>query len=275
MFTSFGAWTDSIGAWAESSTLLTVYAGIVALLMLSSEIGLQLGRFNNRHLPETNRKPLGGGITGAVAGLLAFMLAFTFGNAASRFQDRKQLVVTEANAIGTAYLRTQLVEDPQGAAIRQLLQRYIDDRANVNRLETEGGLSQAIARSEEIHTRMWAEVSELARKYPDSVAVGLLVSAVNDVIDMHGNRIAVGLRARIPQSIWVTIFFMAIMSTALMGYDMGLSSGRSALARLAMVATFSAVVLLIIDLDRVHQTLFSVSQEAMIDLQRGLGKGTP
>jgi len=275
MFTSFGAWTDSIGAWAESSTLLAVYAAIVALLMLTSEFGLQLGRFNNRHIPEGDRKSLGGGITGAVAGLLAFMLAFTFGNAASRFQDRKQLVVAEANAIGTAYLRTQLVDDPQGAAIRQLLRRYVEDRANVTRLETEGGLSQAIARAEETHAEMWAQVSELARKYPDSVVVGLLVSAINDVIDMHGNRIAVGLRARIPQSIWLTIFFMAIMSTTLMGYDMGLSSGRSALARLAMVATFSAVVLLIIDLDRVHQTLFSISQEAMTDLQRGVGKVTP
>ncbi len=104
-----------IGSWAETSPLLQVYAGIVAMLMLCSEIGLNLGRFNNRHIPIADRKSLGGGATGAVAGLLAFMLAFTFSSAASRFQDRRHLVVEEANAIGTAYLRTQFVADPQGA----------------------------------------------------------------------------------------------------------------------------------------------------------------
>ncbi len=264
-----------IGSWAESSPLLHVYAAIVALLMLTSEIGLGLGRFTNRHIPVADRKPIGGGATGAVAGLLAFMLAFTFGSAASRFQDRRNLVVEEANAIGTAYLRTQFVTDPQGNALRELLREYVGDRVNSNLWDTDEKIRQGLARAEEAQARMWALVTELARSHPDSVAVGLLASAFNDVIDMHGNRVARGLRARMPASIWMTVMFMAIVSTLLMGYDMGLTASRSSLATLALVMTFSAVLLLIIDLDRPHQAMFTVGQEAMKDLLRGFGPGRP
>ncbi len=122
---------------------------------------------------------------------------------------------------------------------------------------------------------MWVQVTELARSQPDSVMVGLLASAFNDVIDMHSNRVAIGVRARIPSSIWLTVMFMAIVSTLLMGYDMGLSGSRSSLATLAMVMTFSAVLLLIIDLDRPHQVMFSVGQDAMKDVLRGFGPRRP
>ena len=262
-----------IGSWVEASPLLHVYAAIVALLMLTAEVGLGLGRFANRHIPAVDRKPIGGGATAAVAGLLAFMLAFTFSSAASRFQERKQLVVTEANAVGTAYLRTQLVADPQGAALRQTLREYVEDRSNVNLWDTDEKMAQGLARAEAAHTRMWSLVTELARSQPDSVAVGLLTSAVNEVIDMHGNGVAIALRARMPTSIWVTMALLAVVSTLLMAYDMGLSASRSTLATLAMAMTFSAVVLLIIDLDRPAQAMFSVSQDAMRDLLRSFGAG--
>lgn len=260
-----------IGSWADSTPLLQLYAAVVALLLLSSELGVLLGRFVNRHVPAAERKTIGGGTTGAVAGLLAFMLAFTFSSAATRFQERKQLVVDEANAIGTAYLRSQLVADAQGSVLRQLLRGYVEDRAQVNLWDTDEKIALGLSRAEAAQALMWAQVTDLATNQPGSVAVGLLASAVNDVIDMHGKRVAIGLRARVPSSIWTTVMFLAIVSTLLMAYDMGLSASRSTLATLAMAMTFSAVMLLIVDLDRPHQAMFSVSQDAMNDLLRSFG----
>jgi hypothetical protein len=252
-----------------------VYAGLVALFMLSSAAGLNLGRFNSRRVAPADRKPLGGGATAAVAGLPAFMLAFTLSSAASRFQDRKHLVVEDANAIGTAYLRTQFVADPQGSSLRLLLRQYVEDRVNVSLWNSDQEIRQGLARSGETQARMWAQVTELAREQPDSVVVGLLASAVNDLIDTRGKRVAIGLRARIPSIIWRTVIFMAIMFTVLMEYDMGVTASRSTRVTLATVMTFSAVLVLIIDLDRPQQAMFSVSQDAMRDLLRGFGKGTP
>jgi len=270
-----------IGSWAESATLLSLYAATALLLMASAVLGTVLGRFINRDVPEADRKPVGGGITGAVLGLLAFMLAFTFGAAGSRFAERKQLVVEESNAIGTAYLRTQLVEDPYGAAIRAQLRHYVDNRlevVSVSGHRDDQRLSQILADVNATHAQMWSQVVELAKRHPDSDLVGLLASAVNSVIDLHATRVAVGLYNRIPASIWVTIYFIAIVATALTGYDSGLSSSRSTLASLstlAMVMTFCAVVLLIIDLDRPAQTMFSVDQQTMIDLQRSFSEQAP
>jgi hypothetical protein len=270
-----------IGSWAESATLLTLYAASAVLLMTCAVVGTLLGRFINRNVPEADRKPLGSGVTGAVLGLLAFMLAFTFGTAANRFAERKQLVVEESNAIGTAYLRAQLVEDPYGGAIRTQLRHYVDSRleaVSASSSRDEQRLAQFLIDANATHARIWSQVVELSKQHPDSVLVGLLASAVNSVIDLHATRVAVGLHNRIPTSIWVTIYFIAIVATALTGYDSGLSSRRSTLASLstlAMVMTFCAVVLLIIDLDRPAQTMFSVDQQTMIDLQRSFSEPGP
>jgi hypothetical protein len=267
-----------IGSWAESATLLSLYLATAALLMACSEIGLQVGRFNTRNVPERDRKPLASGVMGAVLGLLAFMLAFTFGTAAARFAERKQLVVEESNAIGTAYLRAQLVAEPYSGAVQTLLRSYVDSR-----LETVAAglakdakrMERALADAGVTHARMWSQVVELSRKHPDSVTVGLLTSAVNDVIDLHAKRVAVGLHNRIAPSIWMTIYFVAIMAMALAGYETGFSARRGTLATLVLVMAFSAVVLLIIDLDRPAQTMFSVDQRAMIDLQESFKKPSP
>jgi hypothetical protein len=260
-----------IGSWAESATLLSLFLVTVALLMACSEVGLVSGRFINRNAPERDRKPLGSGVTGAVLGLLAFMLAFTFGSAANRFAERKHLLLEEANAIGTAYLRAQLVAHPHGDAVQALLRKYVDARLEaVAAIQSKDDkrLTQVLADADVTHAQFWLQIVELSKQHPDSVMVWFLASAVNDVIDLHTKRVVVGLHNRIPHSIWMTIYFIAIMAMALTGYEIGLAYRRGALATLAMVMTFSAVMVLIVDLDRPAQSMFSVDQQAMAALQK-------
>ena len=158
---------DPIPLWALS--LLTIL-----LTVVSFEIGY---RFGSRHRREGEGAL--GTLVGSGMGLLAFFLAFSFGLAASRFDNRRQLVLDEANAIGTAYLRAEVVADPQRSEIQKLLRDYIDPRIEAIQ---PGKLEAAIVRPEELHRRLWAEATALGRSDPHSIVAGLLIESLNEVI---------------------------------------------------------------------------------------------
>jgi len=97
--------------------------------------------------------------------------------------------------------------------------------------------------------------------------VGLFIGSLNEVIDLHSKRLALGVRNRIPSPIWVALYFMVVLGTAAMGYHAGLADSGRSLAIIALVLAFSAVMTLIADLDRPHTGLLRVSQQTMLDLQ--------
>lgn len=258
-------WLDEVPFWG-------LYAATVVMLLISSEIGFQLGCFRYRFFRKKEEKSQAGAIMTAALSLLALILAFTFSMAAFRFADRKQLVVEEANAIGTAYLRTLLFSEPQSTLGGDLLRQYVDVRLEIAKTDNPRRLKQIIIRSEELHTQLWSQVVSLAKKHPDSILVGLYIQSLNEVIDLHAKRVAAGIRNRIPVSVWFTLYLVASLSMIVMGYHGGLTCVRSTITTIALVLIFSAVMLLIIDLDRPYQTLFTVSQEAMFDLQKHLNR---
>jgi hypothetical protein len=232
--------------------------------LLSVEGGYRLGKFRVRDADE--KETTVGAMVGATLGLLAFMLAFTFGMAASRFDTRRQVVLDEANAIGTTYLRAATLPEPIASETRELLRDYIDARlAGVQSTN----LAQAIAKSEELHARLWSLAVAAAAK-DRSAVTGLFIQSVNQVIDLHAKRVMAGLRSRVPGVIWIAIYLLAILAMGAMGYQMGLSSAKRSLVVLAFVLAFSAVLILIVDLDRPGQGLLQVSQQSMIDLQNSL-----
>lgn len=239
--------------------------------LLSVEIGFRLGRHRRADSENEQGAPIGS-MVGATLGLLAFMLAFTFGMAESRFDARKQLVLEEANAVGTAYLRAGLLPEPELSAIRSLLREYVTVRIEGVK---SGKIERAIARSEELQDELWSVTVNLAEKNPGSIITGLFIQSLNEVIDLHSKRVTAGLRNRIPGTIWVALYFVTIVAMAAMGYQAGLTATRSITTVIALLLTFSAVLLLIADLDRPQQGLLKVSQQAMVDLQMKLSKPVP
>jgi hypothetical protein len=93
--------------------------------------------------------------------------------------------------------------------------------------------------------------------------------------DLHAKRVTAGLRNRIPVSIWVTLYFVASLAMAVMGYHARLAGRRSTMATVALMMTFSAVMLLIMDLDRPDQRLFAASQRAMAELLEKMNQAGP
>jgi hypothetical protein len=123
----------------------------VVVIYLSVEIGYQFGRRRRRDM-EVEKEATIGPVVGATLGLLAFMLAFTFGLAATRFDARRQIIVSEANALGTTYLRAGLLPEPFSRESRQLLRRYAEVRIEG---VTTGKIDQAITESLALHEQLW------------------------------------------------------------------------------------------------------------------------
>jgi hypothetical protein len=237
----------------------------VVLILLAVEAGFRLGRWRQR-CAEHERETLVGAIVAASLGLLAFLLAFTFGMAASRFNTWRELVLDEANAIGTTYLRAALLPEPYRTEIRTFLRDYVDLRLEAVQ---PGRTVPALARSEELQGRLWAQAVIVGEKYPTRNPV-LFIQSLNDVIQLHAKRVTMGMRNHIPITIWGALYLTAILATAGVGYHGGLTSPIRTLATLALVVIFSGILWLIADLDRPQEGLLKVSQQAMIDLRKSL-----
>jgi hypothetical protein len=249
---------DALPLWA-------LFVCILLIVLFSVEFGYRLGKYRRRRHEEEKEAPLGT-MVGATLGLLAFVLAFTFGLAAARFDARRQVLLDEANAIGTTYLRAGMLPE-QGDEVRRLLRDYVAARLDAVQ---SGNFAEGIRRSENIQQQVWTQVETVGQKNPNSIQVGLFVQSLNQMIDLHASRMQAGLRSRIPGAIWVGLFAVAALSLATMGYHAGLSGTRRSLAIVAVAITFSVVIELIADLDRPQEGVLRVSQQALLDVQRSM-----
>lgn len=247
----------------DAIPLVVFFVAIMLLVLFSVEGGYRLGKFRRGRSDKELEAPVGA-MVGATLGLLAFLLAFTFGLAAARFDDRRVVLLDEANAIGTCFLRAEMLPERR-EEIRSLLRKYVDVRLEVVRT----GKMEGIRRSEEIQQQLWAHAVVLARNSPN-LFVSLFVQSLNEVIDLHAKRIQIGLRSRIPGIIWLALFAITLLSFAGMGYQAGLAGTSRSLAILAVAFAFSSVIWLIADLDRPREGTLQVSQQAMIDLQQSM-----
>lgn len=237
----------------------------MVVVLLSIEAGWRLGDHQRRRHESEQKAPISA-MVGATMGLLAFLLAFTFGMAANRFDNRKQTVLQEANAIGTTHLRTSFLPEADRAEARQILRDYTALRAGgVATILSEQGIAQASA----LQARLWAIVSEAMRQN-DNESMSLLTESVNNLIDLDTVRLTVN-RNRIPESIWVMLATVGVFSMASMGFEFGLSGRRSRTLTILMAITFTAVITLIADLDQAQSGMLQVSQQPLTDLLKWMG----
>jgi hypothetical protein len=241
--------------------LLIIDMGILAAAFV---IGLAWGQYVRRHFkssPDSSSTT----IVSAALGLLAFLLSITFGVAASLFEARRNILLDETNAIGTAWLRTSLLPEPYRTATQNLLRQYVDVRISAVR---SGRISEGVRRSEMIHGQLWSQAAAVGNGNPDSITVGLFISSLNDVIDLHTKRITFGLRTRIPAVAWLALYLVAFFAMALVGQLAGTAGTYRFLATAVLILACSVVLVLIADLDRPGTGFIKVSQQPLLDLQR-------
>jgi hypothetical protein len=238
----------------------------ITIFMLGfCEAGYQVGahfRKKQDHEATVSLGPLLGGLLG----MLAFVLAITFSITASQHNLRKENVILEANAIGTAYLRADLLDEPTASEVKELLREYVDIRLQA---ASGGDLPTILARSAEIHQLLWSKVVSVSRTDP-SVNTSLFAQSVNHVIDMNEIRVNAGLYGRIPTVIWLALFAITALSMITIGTLVGLTGKRRLVVIFPMLLAFAVLVSLIADLNRPQQGMIKVGQHAMLSLQKNM-----
>jgi hypothetical protein len=248
---------DRIDTWLLCVLMMGAFIG-------ASELGRRVARWRIRSDPRgaEDRKALSGIVLGAILGLLSLLLAFSFTIVEERFAERKRLVLEEANAIGTAYLRAELLPAPHDERARRLLERYLDNRIAV----TAHTVAERIEESGRLHERLWAEAVAGSRVRPSSPIVALFVASLNDVIDVHEKRVTVSLYYRLPRPFLWTLLAVAVLALGVLGYSAGLSGSRRAtIPTGAVILATALVMVLVIEMDRPWGAVFRVPPQPLVD----------
>jgi hypothetical protein len=248
----------------------TLLAGSLFLgMLLLFEMGRRLGIARRRRDPDGVDKG-SGPVEAAVFGLLGLLLAFTFSGAASRFEDRRHLITEEANAIGTAYLRIDLLPPDTQSAIRQLFARYLITRTDIYRGAED--VTATRARSSEtasIQSEIWSKAVSASQR-PDAAtdAAKLLLPALNAMIDITTTR-AVARQNHPPRIIFVLLAVLSLVSALLAGYVMCSAAVRSWFYMLLFSATMIATFFVILDLEYPRFGLIRIDEadEVLVELR--------
>ena len=234
---------------------LLMAGGILALLLIALEVGFTVGRRATADADPRAGAALGA-IQGAILGLLGLLLAFTFAAAGGRFLERQDLIVQEANAIGTAYLRADLLDEPHRSDLRAALKRYTEHRIDVSSRLRHGLEPAALAEVERLHVRIWsAAIAGVTAK--SSVMMGVLIP-INEVIDLHATRLAAG-KKRLPTLIMGLLMACSALAVGVTGYVCGMGGRRRVPLTVALALLISAALWITVDLDHPRAGLIQLS----------------
>jgi len=261
--------------WMDNTSLWGIFLLILLTMFLSVELGFAIGNRERLHTPENERVHSSTAI-GASMGLLAFILAFTFSFTSSRLDIRKHLVLEEANAVGTAYLRAGALASPYKENAKRLLTLYTDDRALTVEQINQATVLATAERSHQLHAQLWQLALSAAEQTPTPITA-LFMSAINEVIDLHQERITIAKQQRMPWIFWVALVYLTILTMLLAGHDAGHAGARRSVSNLVVAVAFSIVFTLVIALDRPLHRFNLVNQEPFFDLKATMDelKGTP
>lgn len=245
--------------------LVAVFPVSIVLILGAAEVGRRLG----------GRAARKGAIAvstleGAILGLLALMIGFTFSMAVLRHEARRDAVVNEATAVGTTALRARLLPAPHRGEILKLLRDYVQLRLDLVRLPPSvQDLDAAVSRSNAIQEALWQQAIAVTAKDNSMVPTGLFLQSLNEMIDDQERRLAAAGN-RLPAIVVVALYGVSIIAIGFAGYASGIESRRMRLPVYLAGLMVAAVVLLIQDIDRPGAGFIQVSQQAMVSVAAGL-----
>lgn len=251
----------------DAVPLWILFLGTVLLVLASTEVGYRAGRASHRASPD-EKSSSASGVSGAVLGLAAFILAFAFGAVSSRFDARKELVRDDANAIRTAWARADFLPDADRAMSKRLLQRYLDERiAFAQGTEFSPELMEEQRRaSEDVLGKLWNIAVVNARKDMNSDVAALYIESLNDVASLNATRIAVGGQMRLPSVVWIMLIGLTALGMMAAGYHTGIDESQRSRIGVVLALAFAGVIVMLGALDRPHGFL-RVTQQPLLDLR--------
>ena len=243
---------------------LALFAGMVLLL----EVGRRWGIRRRKEDPESVGSGQGA-VEGAIYALLGLLIAFTFSAAALRFEQRRALVVDEANNIGTAWLRLDLLPAEAQPPLRGLFRRYVDSRiAFYRRLPDMDAALVELGETNKLQGEIWGQAVKAASA---PTAAFLLLPALNDMFDITTTR-TWAARYHSPGIIFVILGVFALAGSLMAGFGMSLGTRRSWLHVIAFAALMAATFYVIVDFEYPRMGLIRLDEadQALVDVRRGL-----
>jgi hypothetical protein len=219
--------------------------GMLALFLLTLELAYRLGRRANARSAGASSGQVGA-VQGATLGLLGLLLAFSFGAAGARFLERQDLITEEANAIGTAYLRADLLNEDHRAQLQDALKRYTEHRIEVSKRLRSGIDAAALEEIARFHDEIWDAARRGVEARPEATLA--LLNPVNDVIDLHSLRLAAGMK-HLPVLVLCILFGSSVLSLGVIGYGGGLAGQRGTALTVSLAVLITAALWITIDLD--------------------------
>lgn len=252
-----------------NQSILLIVAILIGLMGLGVEAGFRFGRRWQLDATEAFKAHVGV-ILASTIGLLSLLLSFTFSWTLQRYEDRSEALVTEANAIGTTYLRTQLLPEAMRAKVQSLLSQYVNVRLQEVSLPlaNQQELQRRIEQANQLAAQLWGEAMLAVQKDARPVTSGLFVQSLNQLIDSASSTQA-AFQRRVPEIVFFTIFALSILIAILFGYISGLSGHRVRSSTFLLLGSVALTIFLIVDLDRPRSGVIQVNRETLQSLQKG------
>jgi len=221
--------------------------GLLVGMVLLQEVGWRLGRRRLDRNEEGARAGLGA-VEGAVFALMGLLIAFTFSGAATRFDSRRELIVKEANAIGTAWLRLDLLPTGAQSELRELVRRYLDSRlATYQKIPDFTAVRAEHAKALELQNQIWALATKACKESANPLTA-LVMPALNDMFDIASTRVAAS-QIHPPTIVFIMLGVLALMSALFGGFAMAGGKSRSFIHVIGFALIMATTVYVILDLE--------------------------
>jgi hypothetical protein len=229
------------------ATLLPA-VGVLIGMLVCLELGRWIGVRRKRAEGELD-EPSAGTVDAAIFALFGLLIAFTFSSAAGRFDQRRVQIVTETNAIGTAYLRIDLLPVEAQAPLRELFRDYLESRlATFQKLPDVEAARIEYGRSLLLQGDIWSTAIAAARSTGNPAVLSLVASSLNEMFDITTARLA-ATRMHVPQVILALLYGLALAVALVVGYEASASSRRNWFRTLLFPLVIAGSIYIILDLE--------------------------
>jgi hypothetical protein len=221
--------------------------GLFVSMLACLEVGYRVG-WRNAHQHPTAHEGIGA-IEAAIFALLGLLLGFSFSGATTRLDARRQLIVSETNAVGTAYLRLDELPASEQPEMRRLFREYVGARLGAYaHIPQMNAFHQGVAQAEQLQQQIWARAVAASRNDPTQNTARLLLPALNEMIDITTTR-TIAIDTHLPGLVFSLLVLVALSSGLVAGYAMAKRRRRSWLHMFLYAACIAITVYTVIDLD--------------------------